>query len=155
MARAPQPELRLRITVVTPPAGVAFRMQRGRFELADAVSASADELVFEFPVTVADAACTPPRFTGPLTQGPADGRFVYINVGTSAGQHESPWTRRIKVPLYSIAPELVAAALSTSGAVLETKINGIGRDGTPACATVRLLEPWALATARYATFVAR
>jgi hypothetical protein len=151
MARAPQPELRLRITVVGPPAGVALRMQRGRFERSDAVSASGDALVFEFPVTVADAACTPPRFTGPFAQGPADERFVYINVGTSAGQHDSPWTRRIKVPLYSIAPELVAEALATDGAMLAAKISGIGRDGTPACATVKLLEPWAIATARSAT----
>jgi hypothetical protein len=145
MARAPQPELRLRITVVGPPAGVALRMQRGRFELADAVSASSDALVFEFPVTVADAACMPPRFTGAFAQGPADGRFVYINVGTSAGQHDSPWTRRIKVPLYSVTPELVAEALAKTGALLATRINGTGRDGTPACATVPLLAPWALA----------
>jgi hypothetical protein len=146
MPRASLPELRLRITVVGPPAGVALRMQRGRAELADAVASSADALVFEFPVAVADAAKTPPRFTGPFTQGPADGRFVYINVGTSAGQFGSPWTRRIKVPLYSITPALVSSALATPGALLETRISGTGRDGTPACATVPLLQPWTRAS---------
>ena len=56
MPRAPLPELRLRITVVGPPAGVALRMQRGRAELADAVATSGDAMVFEFTVAVADAA---------------------------------------------------------------------------------------------------
>ena len=132
--RAQHPELRLRITVIEPPAGVRLAMQRGRFDLADAVETRADALVFEFPVSVADATCAPPRLLGEFTQGPVTGRFVYINVGTSAGQFGSPWTRRIKVPLYSMTP--------APGTVLETRIRGIGRDGTPACATVPLLVPW-------------
>ena len=143
--RAQQPELRLRITMVEPPAGVAFKIQVGRFELAEPVVVCGDALVFEFVVSVADARCEPPRFVGPFTQGPADERFVYINVGSSAGQFGSPWTRRIKVPLYSISPALVAAAFATPGAVLATRIRGTGRDGSPACATVPLLAPWALA----------
>ena len=141
--RAQQPQLRLRITVLDLPAGVAFAMQRGRSELTAAVESRADALVFEFPVNVADASCEPPRFVGEFTQGPAAGRFVYINVGTSAGQRGSPWTRRIKVPLYSMTPALVAAAIAAPGTVLETRIRGTGRDGTPACATVPLLAPWA------------
>ena len=132
--RAPHPELRLRITVIEPPPGVRLAMQRGRFDLADAVETRADALVFEFPVSVADASCTPPRLLGEFTQGPVTGRFIYINVGTSAGQFGSPWTRRIKVPLYSMTP--------APGTVLETRIRGIGRDGTPACATVPLLVAW-------------
>jgi hypothetical protein len=143
--RAQQPELRLRITVIEPPAGVAFAMQRGRFELAAALETRSEALVFEFPVSVADASCKPPRLVGEFTQGPAAARFVYINVGTSAGQRGSPWTRRIKVPLYSMTPALVAAAIAAPGAVLETRVRGTGRDGSPACATVPLLVPWALA----------
>jgi len=141
--RAQQAELRLRITVVDPPAGVAFAMQRGRSELAPAVETRADALVFEFPVSVADASCDPPRLVGPFTQGPPAGRFVYINVGTAAGQRGSPWSRRIKVPLYSLTPALLAAAIAKPGTVLETRIKGTGRDGSPACATVPLLAPWA------------
>lgn len=143
MARTQHPEIRLRITVVDPPAGVRFAMQRGRSELSEAVEKHADALVFEFPVHVADAISAPPRLLGEFTQGPVTGRFVYINVGTCAGQFGSPWTRRIKVPLYSLAPELVAKAIAKPGTVLETRIKGTGRDGTPACATVPLLTPWA------------
>ena len=141
--RAKYPELRLRITVVDPPAGVRVALQRGRCELSEAVQTRADALVFEFPVSVADASIAPPRLLGEFTQGPVTGRFVYINVGTSAGQIGSPWTRRIKVPLYSLAPELVAKAIARPGTVLATRIKGTGRDGTPACATVPLLTPWA------------
>jgi hypothetical protein len=141
----PAPELQLRLIVTDPPAGVALRMQRGRFELVDAVTADSHAMVFTFSVAVADAVATPPRFTGPFTQGPADRRFVYVNVGTAAGQHDSPWTRRIKVPLYSIAPALVAEALGRPGSLLSATIRGTGRDGTPACATVPLVAPWALA----------
>ena len=141
--RAQQPELRLRITLLDPPAGVAFAMQRGRSDLAAAVQTRADALVFEFPVSVADPGSDPPRLVGEFTQGPAAGRFVYINVGTSAGQRGSPWTRRIKVPLYSMTKALVRAAIATPGTVLETSIRGTGRDGSPACATVPLLAPWA------------
>lgn len=144
MPRALQPALRLRITVVEPAAGVAMKMQVGRCELADPVTKRVDALVFEFTVNVADARCKPPRFVGPYTQGPADGRFVYINVGTSAGQSGSAWTRRIKVPLYSITPALLDDALAAPGGVLATRIAGTGRDGSPACATVPLLTPWAL-----------
>jgi hypothetical protein len=145
MPRTPTPELQLRLTVMDPPPGVVLRMQRGRFELVDAVAADTHAMVFAFSVAVADAGATPPRFTGPFTQGPADKRFVYVNVGTAAGQHDSPWSRRIKVPLYSIAPALVAEALAGTGSVMSASIRGTGRDGTPACATVPLVAPWALA----------
>jgi hypothetical protein len=145
-ARAQYPELRLRIILIEPPVGVRFAMQRGRLDLADAVETRADALVFEFPVSVADATCAPPRLLGEFTQGPVTGRFVYINVGSSAGQLGSPWTRRIKVPLYSMTPALLTAALAAPGTVLETRIKGSGRDGTPACATVPLLMPWAPAS---------
>lgn len=141
------PELPLRIVLVEPPAGVAFAMQRGRDALAQAVARRPDALVFEFPVSVADAASARPRLVGPFAQGPPTGRFVYVNVGTSAGQFGSPWTRRIKVPLYSLTPALVAEALETPGAMLECRIRGTGRDGTPACATVPFLSPWTLARA--------
>jgi hypothetical protein len=147
MPRTPPPELQMRSTVSGPPPGVAMRMQRDRFDLVDAIASDADALVFAFTVAVADAQSSPPRFTGAFTQGPADKRFVYVNVGTAAGQRDSPWSRRIKVPLYSIAPELVAEALARPGSVLSAAIRGTGRDGTPACATVPLASPWTVALA--------
>lgn len=40
-----------------------------------------------------------PNSLGPFAQGPPAARFVYVDVGTYAGQKNTPWARRMKVPL--------------------------------------------------------
>src|SRR6266705_4795042 len=45
-----------------------------------------------------------PNFAGPFVQGPAGERFVYIDIGTYAGQTNTPWSRRLKIPLSGICP---------------------------------------------------
>jgi hypothetical protein len=62
-----------------------------------------------------------------------------------AGQADSCWTRRAKVPLTGIGTTLLQSALAGNGRMLETRISGKARDGGPACATVPLLGAWALA----------
>src|SRR5687768_6853166 len=89
----------LRITVVDPPAGVLFALQRGKAELVTPVMASGDNLSFSFEVRVGDREDEMPNFLGPFVQGPRGGRFVYVNSGTLAGQAHSCWTRRAKVGL--------------------------------------------------------
>ena len=79
-----------------------------------------------------------PNFLGPYTQGPPALRFVYIRVGRSAGQPDTPFDRRAKIPLGGIGEELLARALKKPGSVLEVHMPGRGKDGTPTCATVRL-----------------
>ena len=75
-------------------------------------------------------------------------RFVYINAGTYAGQHGSPWGRRAKVPLTEVTGALVEAALARPGAVLVATIDGRARDGGPAAATVPLVnDAWHLVAA--------
>lgn len=134
-------ELAFRITVLHPPGGVTFRLQRGKDELVPPAEASNERLSFDFTLRVrGDEASGPPNFLGPLTQGPPASRFVYVNSGTSAGQVDSCWTRRAKVPLTSLSWELIEQALSEPGAVLEARIAGTGKDGGPACATVPLLD---------------
>ncbi len=134
-------EIALRIVVLRPPPGVAFRVQRGRGELLEPAQASADTLVFDFTVRVGAArADGAPSLLGPFTQGTPADRFVYVNSGTLAGQADSCWTRRAKVRLAGIGRELVDAALGTPGAVLQARIEGTGRDGGPACASVPLLD---------------
>ena len=66
-------------------------------------------------------------------------RFVYLNSGTLAGEAHSVFTRRAKVSLMTITREQVLQTLQLPGRVLEVRINGTGKDGTPACATVPLL----------------
>jgi hypothetical protein len=129
--------------VVDPVPGVTLRMQRGRDELVAPAKATAAEVSFDFTVRVADDARAP-NFLGPFAQGPKGGRFVYVNVGTCAGQLDSCWTRRIKVQLGGIDAKLVKSALAKPGSRLEARIAGRGKDGTPACATVPLVSDWEL-----------
>ena len=111
-------------------------MQRGPRELIEPVRTSAREVVFEATVRIRDDGRRTPNVLGDVTQGPRDGRFVYINAGTSAGDPASPWTRRAKISLAGITWTHVENA---RGGVLETRFHGTARDGGPSCATVPLL----------------
>ena len=136
-------DVAFRITVLDPPRGVVFRMQRGRSELVEPSSETASAITFDFTLRVEpDADGGPPRLLGPFAQGPPASRFVYVNSGKHAGQFESPWDRRAKVSLMTINASLIERALAKSGAVIEAQIAGTGRDGGPACATVPLLSGW-------------
>src|SRR5262245_34549901 len=143
-----KPRLFLRIVVVDPPSRTTFALQHGRTDLVAPVKATARSIVFEFPVSVADAASRPPRFTGGFTQGPPGSRFVYVNSGTMAGQADCCWTRRAKIPLTGISRTLLRSALAGNGRILEARISGKARDGGPACATVPLLAAWAVSAQR-------
>lgn len=132
--------LTLRLTVRRPVPGVALRVQRGRDALVAPVAASDDALTFEFPLTAEVRPDGRVAFRGPEAQGPAAGRFVYVNAGTYAGQPDSAFGRRAKVPLHAIPAAVVADALARPGALLAAAIDGRHRDGGPAAATVPLLD---------------
>jgi hypothetical protein len=128
--------LPLRITVVDPPTGVRFRLQRGRADLVAPVTESSAALRFELEVRVGKRPSGAPNFLGPFAQGPADARFVYVNAGTLAGQPDSCWSRRAKIPLAGITWDLIERTRS-AGVLLEARMRGVGSDGGPTCATVK------------------
>ena len=139
-------EIRLRITLVQPPQGVTFALQKGKTEIVSAARSAGADLAFEFTLRVKERPDGGPNFLGAFAQGTPDVRFVYVNVGTCAGQAGSPWTRRVKVQLGTIGWPLVEAALADPEAVLAVRIAGTAKDGGPACATVPLLDGgWRLA----------
>lgn len=146
-ARGMKLPLRLRVSVIGPPAGVVFAVQRGRAELLAPATITTDALVFEFPAWVAGTTSHPLRLTGEFTQGPPSARFVYVNSGAAAGQAGSCWSRRAKVPLSGITAALVQAALQQPHGLLQASIAGTGRDGGPVCASVPLLSPWTIGVA--------
>ncbi|HUD99882.1 MAG TPA: DUF5990 family protein, partial [Bryobacteraceae bacterium] len=117
--------------------------QKGRGSAYETVQKKRSEgldLAFEFTVGVkAGRGGAAPVFTGPLVQGPPGQRFVYVDIGTYAGQADSCWSRRLKVPLSGIS----AATIDAPG-VLEARIPGTARDGGPSCATVQPLDGWKL-----------
>ncbi len=141
-----EPEITLRIVLETPPPGVDFGIQKGRgslFEVIQKQRSKGADLSFEFSVGVrnADGSGTP-DFSGPIVQGPRGGRFVYVDIGTLAGQLDTAWSRRLKVPLTGITADQIRGATSDAGGVLSTRVPGTGKDGGPSCASVKDFAGW-------------
>jgi hypothetical protein len=134
-------ELTLRIILEQPPPGVDFGLQKGAGSIYETVQkqrSQGDDLTFEFQPTVKQGVSdSMAALTGPFVQGPRRQRFVYLDIGTCAGQAGSPWSRRLKIPLDGIPPKFRAA-----GGVLEARVAGTGRDGGPNCATVKDFDGW-------------
>lgn len=130
----------LRLRIQDPVLGVAYSLQDKKNHPVGPVIAGDGPLAFDVPVRVAPG----PRFLGEFvrSEGPSR-RFVYIAIGTSAGQHGSTWTRRAKIDIHTIPADLLANALE--GAVLEVLLPGRAKDGGPACATVVPLQSWHVA----------
>ena len=143
-------EIRLRLTLVAPPAGVDFGIQRGRgsaYQTDSVQRSTRGDLHFEFTLTVADDRKDGrPNFRGPMAQGPPESRFVYVDVGTLAGQKDTAWSRRMKVPLQGITWTQLRQ-LRPRG-MLSASVAGTGRDGGPSCGTVKLLGDWVVVAQR-------
>ena len=84
---------------------------------------------------------TLPKFSSPFVQGPYLNNFIYLDIGTLAGQIGS-WQRRLKIPLTGITWEIVDQLKTESNLILETKVPGTAKDGTPNCATVKPFDGW-------------
>jgi len=136
-------ELTLRIVVESPPEGVDYGVQKGRGSIYETIQkqrSSGDDLTFQFDAALKSAGkATAADIAGPFVQGPKAQRFIYLDIGTAAGQMDSRWSRRLKIPLTGITPEMIAAQ-----GILEARVPGTGRDGGPTCATVKDFDGWKL-----------
>jgi hypothetical protein len=128
------------IVVEGAPRGVAFCLQEGKDDLREVAWSGDEPMRFRFTVRAQAGGAWWPRLLGPYTQGPVTGRFVYLRIGTMAGDHESCWTRRAKVPLRPLSWAQLQEAASAPGGYLEGRIAGTARDGGPCCASVPLLD---------------
>jgi hypothetical protein len=140
-------ELILRIVLQKPPDGVAFGLQKGRghaYETVQLQQAGAQDIRFECPITIKGGPQTDekPGFFGPFVQGSPPEKFIYIAIGTYAGQSESIWGGRLKVPLRGINWDAIEAVITSTDLVLETQVPGSGQDGSPAYATVKPFGGW-------------
>lgn len=138
-------EITLRIILENPVSGVQYGLQKGKGNNYEAVQnqiGNGKDLLFEFPVAVKCLPNEPPVCTGPFAHGIPLDRFVYIDIGTAAGQSGSPWSRRMKIPLTGITESLINSV--TPQSALVTKVPGTGKDGCPNCATVKPFNGWKL-----------
>lgn len=134
MAKADQRLVYFRIVIEQPVIGVRHSLQsKDDKPLDPKESKDGEALSFDFPIRVGPG----PKFFGDQVrrEGP-ERRFVYIRVGTAAGDHASPWSRRMKIDIHDTDRARLDKA-ADSGGVIEIVVNGTGKDGTPACATVR------------------
>jgi hypothetical protein len=132
------PFLQVVLTVLAPPPGVVFAIQRGRDELVPAFLSTDEALSFAITLTLgprlADGGA---NFRGAFAQGQPRERFLYLNSGTYAGQCGTPWARRAKISLVDIPRDLVESAVGDAHAALEARIAGTMKDGGPICAAVK------------------
>ena len=137
-------DLPLRIIVVAPPADCDFGLQKGRgtkYEVVSKQRSTGGDLQFELTLRVKENEATgAPNFLGPFAQGTPHDRFFYLGIGEYAGQKNTPWSRRAKIPLRSIDWELIEKVRLRPGGRLEARYAGSDRHGAPTCATVKLLE---------------
>lgn len=136
MKRADKTEIAMRIVIDRPVPGVLHSLQSTDGDPLDPQRSSEGErLAFDFAVRIGLG----PKFFGEQVrrEGPSR-RFVYVRVGQAAGDHASPWSRRMKIDIHDIDPALLARA--AQGGIIVTTICGTAKDGSPACATVPALR---------------
>ena len=134
MAAKDQTEIALRFVIERPLPGVRHSLQAKDGTPLDPETAQAGEaLAFDVKIRVAPG----PKFFGDQIrrEGPVR-RFLYIRVGQLAGGPASRWTRRMKIDVHDLPADLLDRAARGEGTI-EITIDGTGRDGTPACATVK------------------
>lgn len=132
----------LRLTVVSPPKGVAHSLQDKSGHPLDVRTSTGRALLFEIPLRLEEGK-TGWRFLGDhvRTEG-KERRFVYVATGQQAGQAHTEWSRRAKVDLPAPTPAMIKAA-QAGRLVLEAAYAGTDPKGGPTCATVKV--EWKLA----------
>lgn len=139
--------VKMRIVVEKPPGGIDYALQKGSGNTYEAVQvqrSANDDLSFEFEARMRGQGKNV-ALGGPFVQGPSGAKFVYIDIGTYAGQKNTQWARRLKVPLTGISPTMISRAAKHTNSVLEARVPGTDKKGEPSCATVKPFAGWKLA----------
>lgn len=138
-------EISLKIVLQNPVEGTIYGLQKGKgpdYETVQAQLGDGRDLTFEFTVHLKDADGSLPTITGPFVQGPAGNRFVYIGIGSYAGQPGTALSGRMKVPL----PEATFQHTRSDegGSLWSCTVPGRNSDGKPVFATVKPFGGWSV-----------
>lgn len=139
-------DVKLKIILASPPPGIDFALQKGSGSNYDTVQkqrSASHDLCFGLNVEVKGDRQKDqlPDFRGPFVQGPVNGRFIYIDIGSLAGQAEQlAW--RLKIPLAGITWAALNQFTANPAAYLETRVPGTHKNGEPNCATVKPFNGW-------------
>jgi hypothetical protein len=142
-------DINLQVILLKPTAGVDFGLQKGsgnNYATTQKQRAVGENIDFRLAIKVKGdiAKGEPPGFSGDFVQGPPGAKFIYIDIGTCAGQEKSIWSRRLKIPLTGIGWEEIGYLAANKNSWLKTQVPGTGKDGSPNCATVKPFEGWML-----------
>jgi hypothetical protein len=139
-------EILFRIVVKNPALGVDYALQEGKgsnFSAVQKQRSTGKVIVFDFKIKckIADN-----RFSllGKFVQGTSSDKFIYVDIGTFAGQINSIWSGRLKVPLTGITQNMIQSALAEDGVSIEATVPGQGKDGRPNYGTVKPFDGWRL-----------
>jgi hypothetical protein len=146
-----EPEITLRIFLLKPTPEVDFGLQKGsgsHYETVQKQRSNSNDLSFNFAVKIKGdkAKDKLPKLSGSFVQGPNNGKFIYIDIGTYAGQTNTHWARRLKVPLTGITWKDIDQLIADPNLIIQTRVPGTGKDGGPNCATVKPFEGWKIIT---------
>jgi hypothetical protein len=150
MLSAMERQVTLRVIVERPLIGVDFGVQEGHgneYKTIQKQRFTKEDLRFEFPIRVKEGKDGQPNFLGPFAQGPANSRFIYLDIGTYAGQINTPWSRRLKIPLAGITWPMIEQA-SDASRLIEVRVPGTGKDGGPTCGTVKNFSDWTVSKSK-------
>lgn len=141
----PLVDITLQVTLEGTPQGVLFGLQKGsgsHYETIEPKMGNGSSIQMTCSIRLKKDQKGDMDFSGPFVQGPNGVRFIYVDIGTAAGQHNSEWSRRLKIPLsgYLLAGKDPASIPPES--VFGVTINAIGKDGSPACGTVKNFDGW-------------
>ena len=136
-------EINLRIVLQHPIDGLLYGLQKGKgadYEAVLAQLGNNQDLTFAFTIQLKPANGPGISLGGPFVQGPVGNRFVYINMGSYAGQVGAPWNGRLKVPLFEA--DFQEALADDSADSWSCTVPGRTADGKPAFATVKPFGGW-------------
>jgi hypothetical protein len=143
-------DITLQIALKATPPGILFGIQKGSgstYQTMQTQIGNGKTLFFEWTIRIKKDQNGQVDFSGPIVQGSPGVRFIYIDIGTAAGQHGSEWSRRLKIPLSGyLHPGDYLTGFPDGISYLAT-INAIGKDGSPACGTVKEFEGWKISKA--------
>jgi len=141
-------DVKLKIILISPPPGIDFGLQKGsgsNYETIQKQRSDSHDLCFELNVEVKGDRQKDqfPDFKGLFVQGPVNGRFIYIDIGSLAGQVEQlAW--RLKIPLAGVTWTMLDQFVANPAAYLETRVPGTHKNGGPNCATVKPFDGWSV-----------
>ena len=102
---------------------IQFGLQDKKQNLQKGMALSADEIAFDFTISVEQQSDGTTNFTGPFAHGTRLSRFVYLTYKGCDGESWQIW-RRIKVSLGTISWGQVEAALRDN-MVLQARVSGL------------------------------